>query len=235
MKNRIPSRAWLSLFALLAVPPLAAYDGGNVDNGGAIQGTVTFSGTVPVKKVIPGDPAVCGEPRDEAQIQLDDDGNVQNAVVYLKGIDAGKPWPERDEAPTLHNRDCRFVPQMLAMRPGKLRVTNFDPVLHNTHAFYGPRTAFNVALPRKGMEVEQRLRRPGIVRVECDEHGHMHARILVARNPYYHVTDKGGGFTLEDVPPGEYTLVAYQRTTGEKEVTVQVKADATATVDIDLK
>lgn len=234
MKTQASRRFWLLAIAALAASPVAAYDGGTVDNGGTIEGTVTFSGNVPVKKVIPGDPEVCGSPRDEAQIKVGDDGGVKNAVVYLKGIDSGKPWPEQSEPPTLNNRDCRFIPQMLVMRPGTLRVTNFDPVFHNTHAFYGPRTAFNVALSRKGMEIKQTLRRPGMVRVECDEHGHMHARILVARNPYSHVTDQDGAFVLEDVPPGEYTLVGYQRTTGPKEVKVQVKAGKTTELDIDL-
>ena len=62
----------------------------------------------------------------------------------------------------------------------------------------------------------------------------MHARILVARNPYLHVTETDGSFVLEDVPPGEYTLVAYQRTTGPKEVQVQVEAGKTTKLDIDL-
>ncbi|HKJ75991.1 MAG TPA: hypothetical protein VKA64_02200, partial [Gammaproteobacteria bacterium] len=153
MKTQASRRLWLLAIAALAASPVAAYDGGTVDNGGTIEGTVTFSGNVPVKKVIPGDPEVCGSPRDEAQIKVGDDGGVKDAVVYLEGIESGKAWPEQGGPPTLNNRDCRFVPQMLAMRPGEIRITNFDPVLHNTHAFYGPRTAFNVALPRKDMEV----------------------------------------------------------------------------------
>ena len=234
MKNQPLQRLWPLALALLLAPPVLAYDGGTVDNGGTIEGRVIFTGKVPVKKIIPGDPEVCGDPRDEPQVRVGEDEGVQDAVVYLDGIDSGKPWPEQKQPPTLNNEDCRFVPQLLVMRPGPLRVTNFDPVLHNTHAFYGPRTAFNVALPRKDMEVEQTLRRPGMVRVECDEHGHMHARILVASNPYHHVTGRDGRFVLEEVPPGEYTLVAYQRTTGPKEVTVQVTAGETTELEIDL-
>lgn len=224
----------LFLGGLLLAGSVSAYEAGPVDNGGTIEGKVVFTGQVPMKKVIPDDPETCGSPRDEAQVVVGNDKGVKDAVVYLEGIESGKPWPERSEPPSLNNQDCAFVPQMLAMRPGTLVVTNFDPVFHNTHGFYGRRTAFNVALPRKDMEVEQELRRPGIVRVECDEHGHMHARILVASNPYHHVTAEDGAFSLEDVPPGTYTLVAYQRTTGPKEFEVEVEAGKTTRIDIDL-
>jgi len=36
------------------------------------------------------------------------------------------------------------------IRTGKLDVVNNDPVLHNTHGYYGKRTVFNLALPNKG-------------------------------------------------------------------------------------
>ena len=32
-------------------------------------------------------------------------------------------------------------------RRGKIDIVNSDPILHNTHGYYGKRTAFNVALP----------------------------------------------------------------------------------------
>lgn len=223
----------------LAVPwlpsprPARAYEEGEVANGGTVKGRITYSKSVPTKMIVPDDPEVCGDPRKDPQIMLADDGGVQDAVVYTLDIKKGKPWAKM-EPPRLDNRDCRFVPQMLAMNPGPLVIINSDPILHNTHIFYGRRTAINVALPNQGQEIEQSLERPGILRIECDEHGHMHAGGYVAANPYYSATGQSGEFEIGDVPPGEYTLTVYQRHTGPREVTVAVEPGKIAEVNVDL-
>ena len=45
---------------------------------------------------------------------------------------------------------------------------------------------------------------------------------MVAEHPFYTVTDEDGRFTLENVPPGQYTLRVWQESLGtvEKEITV---------------
>jgi hypothetical protein len=221
---------------LFAVAPVAAYEEMAVSGGGSIQGTVTYNGMVPVKKIIPTkDQAVCGGPRDEPQILVGSGGVVQDAVVYLKAVSKGKPWGKSDKTPALDNHNCRFDPPIQIIRAGNIDIHNSDPVLHNTHGFYGRRTAFNVALPQQGMRVTRDLPRAGMVRVECDAHGWMLAHVFVADNPYYALTAKNGGFTIADVPPGDYTLVVSQYYAGDTEVPVTVKAGATAKLSIEMK
>jgi hypothetical protein len=108
-------------------------------------------------------------------------------------------------------------------------------VLHNTHGFYGRRTAFNVALPNKGDKVTRDLPRPGMVRVECDAHGWMLAHVFVADSPYYALTGKDGSFSISDVPPGNYTLVVSQTYTGDNEQAVTVKGSEAVKLAIELK
>jgi hypothetical protein len=57
----------------------------------------------------------------------------------------------------------------------------------------------------------------------------------VAENPYYAVTGKDGAFTIKDVPPGSYTLVAWQEFTGPVEIPVTVKAKEVVSVPVELK
>lgn len=219
---------------LLGTGPALAYESMEVSDGGGISGRITFSGTVPTKMIVPDNRDVCGGPREDPQIVVGDDGEVLDAVVYISDIQQGKPWPETTEPPRLDNRDCHFVPKMVAMPPGPLVVINSDPLLHNTHIYYGRRTAINLALPKQGLEIERELKRPGILRITCDEHGHMHAAGYVAANPYYDTTLDDGTFEITDIPPGEYTLIVYQRTTGAKEQTITVESGQTATIDVDL-
>jgi uncharacterized protein (DUF2141 family) len=92
-----------------------------------------------------------------------------------------------------------------------------------------------VALPNKDQRIKKPLKRAGLVRVECDAHGWMLGWVYVADNPYYAVTAKDGTFTIKDVPPGQYALVAWQEHTGEREVPVTVKPKEGVSVTIDLK
>lgn len=225
--------AWV-IAGMCLTSPVTAYESAAVSNGGVIQGKVTYSATVPNRKIIPSDPAICGNPRDIPLIETTDAGGVTDAVVYLQDVKSGKAWPEQTTTPTLDNKGCRFEPQLVVMPPGPISIVNSDEILHNTHSFYGRRTAFNIALPKQGVQVERELTRPGILRVECDEHGHMSARIFVAENPYYAATSDGGTFTIDGVPPGEYKLIVYQEKTGEVEQMITVAAGATAELDIDL-
>jgi plastocyanin len=213
-----------------------SYDVVTVAGGGAIEGKVVFQGAVPVKKIIPTkDKEVCGAPRNEPQIRVGPDKGVQDAVVYLKAVAKGKAWGKQDKTPELDNEKCRFEPAVQVIRAGAIDILNSDPVLHNTHGFYGKRTAFNLALPNKGDRIPADLPRPGLVRVECDAHGWMLAHVYVADSPYYALTGKDGNFSITDIPPGNYTVVASQSYAGDTETAVTVKSGETVTLSIELK
>lgn len=226
------------LLASLLLPgsPATGYQAIAVTNGGTIQGKVTFTGTPPPpRKIIPTkDKEVCGGIRDEPRILLGPDKGVEGSFVYLKKVEKGKAWEKPAKPPVIDNKDCRFVPRVQVIPKADLAIRNSDPVLHNTHGFFGKLTAFNVALPNQGQTVTRPIRRTGIMRVECDAHGWMLAWIHVADNPYYAVTGKDGAFTITDLPPGQYTLVAWQEYTEEVESPVTVKAKETATITVDL-
>jgi hypothetical protein len=62
----------------------------------------------------------------------------------------------------------------------------------------------------------------------------MSAFVVVLDNPYFSVTGKNGAFTIENVPPGAYTLNAWHESlmTVSKEVTVET--EKTKVVDFQL-
>jgi len=215
--------------------PVLAYDVVAVSGGGRIEGKVVFQGAVPTKKIIPTkNREVCGGPRDEPLILVGPDKGVEDAVVYLKEVPKGKAWAKPGKPPEIDNVKCRFDPTVQVIQAGAIDVVNTDPVLHNTHGFYGKRTAFNLALPNQGQRITSELDRPGLVRVECDSHGWMLAWIYVADSPYYARTAKDGSFSITDIPPGNYTLVATQDYAGDTDVAVTVKPNEAAKVSIEL-
>jgi hypothetical protein len=53
----------------------------------------------------------------------------------------------------------------------------------------------------------------GVVPVYCDIHSKMRAHIIVLDNPFYALLEeKGGAFSIKNVPPGTYTLTAFHPT-----------------------
>jgi hypothetical protein len=227
-----------SALIVASVAPARAYDAIPVTNGGTIQGKVTFPGSPPPKKkIIPTkDREACGSaPREVDQVLLGPDKAVQEAVVYLKSVEKGKAWEKASKTPEINNLKCDFQPHVQVIAAGEFEIVNSDPVLHNTHGFLGKVTVFNVALPNQGQRITKPLKKPGLVRVECDAHGWMLGWVHVAENPYYALTAKDGTFTIKDVPPGSYTLVAWQEYTGAVEIPVTVKAKEVVSVPIELK
>jgi plastocyanin len=232
-------KLWCAGTALLAcvfASPVQAYTEGTVENGGTIRGKVTYGGQVPTRTILPTqDQEVCGEMRQEPEVRVGADGGVQDAVVHLAEVEQGKAWSAEAEEPVLDNKECLFQPHVQAIPAGTLGVHNSDPVLHNTHGFYGRRTAFNIALPTQGQTIDVELERTGEVRIECDAHGWMRGWVYVVDNPYYAVTGEDGTFEITDVPPGEYTLIANQAYTGPVEVTITVTGGETAEVPVELE
>lgn len=215
--------------------PGLAYEEAQVSGGGTIRGKVVYKGEVPTRTVVPTkDQQVCGGVREEPEVTVDADGGVGDGIVYLKEVGQGKPWPAAAQEPVLDQKSCRFTPAIQAIPTGKLNVRNSDPVLHNTHGFYGRRSAFNIALPNQGQTIEVDLPRAGQVKIECDAHGWMLGWVYAVANPYFALTATDGTFEIAEVPPGTYTLVANQAHTGPVEVPVTVKAGETAEVPVEL-
>ncbi len=206
--------------------PARAYHSAAVAGGGMVSGQVLFHGTAPTRQIIPNkDVDVCGGPREDVLIEVGPEHGVANALVYLANIPKGKAWPAAGKPQELDNVKCRFRPELQVIHPGAIDIVNTDPVLHNTHGYYGRRTAFNTALPNQNQRITTELLKTGTVRVDCDAHGWMEGWIYVRDNPYYAITDASGKFSIGDVPPGTYTLVMLQPYAGMTEQSVTISAD----------
>jgi hypothetical protein len=223
---------------LATTPPARAYEAVSVTDGGSIKGKVVFNGPVPPRrKIVPTkDREVCGSGvREVDQIQVGGDKSVAEAVVYLKQVEKGKAWPKLAKTPEIDNVKCDFQPHVMVMPIGDIVVVNTDPVLHNTKSFIERVPIFNLALPNQGQRITRPIKKSGIMRVECDAHGWMLGWVYVADNPYYAITAKDGAFTIPDVPPGSYTLVAWQEYTGPTETPITVKGKEATSITVELK
>jgi plastocyanin len=211
---------------------------------GSIQGTIHIAQPVtpgaahPVVK----DGNVCGKDAPNEAVLADKKGCLRNVVVSIKDAHfAGKPAPVANAA--LDQHQCRYFPHVQAVTVGTpLSLMNNDAILHNVHANDTGMTVFNVAMPIKGQKLPIPMRKPGLMKLQCDAgHTWMNGWIYVFDHPFFAVTDDKGAFTIKDVPPGEYTLELWHepadgqgsgvRTT----VKVKVTDGAPAKLDLTLK
>jgi|SRR6185369_2190052 len=135
------------------------------------------------------------------------ESDVTQAVVYFEP--AGGAPPRRSEAPQeMVTRQKQFVPRVMAVpRGARVRFPNQDPILHNVFSV-SPGNFFDLGLYNQGPGKEQKLDKPGLVRVFCNVHHSMVAYILVLDTPYYTQPGPDGRFTLSGLPkgPGRLTI-----------------------------
>jgi Polysaccharide lyase family 4, domain II len=227
---------------LLAQLALAdPYEVITVSNGGTIQGVVKLAGAAPATATaaikVTKNQDYCGDSIPSQVYEVGKDGGLQNVEVYLKDVTKGKALPT--DTISLVNTHCMFSPRVQGASVGQqIKVSTEDPILHNTHPQNAETNAtlYNIALPFKGFSVTKPLpATPELIKVKCDAHEWMHAWVWEFDHPYFATTGADGRFTIKDVPPGTYTLVAWQEAAGEKSTPVTVAAGATVTSDIQLQ
>jgi hypothetical protein len=212
-------------------PAQAAYEVITVTGGGTIDGVVTLSNSAPAAATlkVTKNQDYCGVSIPDPTYSVGPGGGLENVIVYLKDITKGKAAPA--EPLNLVNEHCMFHPRAQGAMVGEsIKISSNDTVLHNTHPQNAETNAtiYNVALPFKGFSVTKPLPgSPGLIKVKCDAHEWMHAWIMELDNPYYATTGPDGRFTIKDVPPGSYTLVAWHEAAGEKSEPVVVAAGQT--------
>ncbi|MBX3306237.1 MAG: carboxypeptidase regulatory-like domain-containing protein [Nitrospira sp.] len=244
-------RRWLSAtlcsVTLVSTMSVWAYEETTVLEGGTLTGSVKLTGQVPKPKgynltTLP-DPFYCGRISDGQgwrilqPFNVGASGEFREVVVYLEGIDRGKPFDEKS-VPQIEARDCLFLPFTTVVRDHQtVTVVNMDPVMHDIQAYetsqLGARVLFNVPLPMnpqhprnfkdrseaalyhkhmagapmKELVTLSKDRR--IFVMQCGFHAYMESWGVSVINPYFAKTDEQGRFTITDVPPGTYKLVVW--------------------------
>jgi hypothetical protein len=198
-----------------------------VQDGGTIRGTVKWQGPAPhlIASEINKDPQICdplGEKhRDLERLLVSPSGGVANTVVFLRDISRGKPMELPAARRSLNQKNCRYEPHILLVPvQGTLTVKSSDPLLHTVHM--SGSADYNLPFTSAGQEITRPMPREGVVSLRCNAgHVWMNGEMVVAKNPYYAVTDEDGNFELSQVPPGQYEIVAWHegwRVVGESPV-----------------
>jgi hypothetical protein len=224
------------LFGLLAIAALAAIASPKSDAAaaapqttGSITGTVVFEGTPPERHKLnmSADP-VCAAKNPEPVLSEDGavnaNGTLPNAFIYLKDVFGTFKPPT--EPVVLDQSACMYVPHVLGVMVNQpLRIISSDATTHNIHFMSTQNPDWNQSQPPGAPPLVRKFAHPEImIKVHCNEHPWMSAYIAVVSNPFYSVTGTDGSFTVQNVPPGEYTLGSWTASFGTQDQQVTVRA-----------
>lgn len=163
----------------------------------------------------------------ERLIEADVSGRVRGVVLHVEPI---APMPRKKASPgkplIIDQINCSFVPRIAAITLGtEVRFKNSDPVLHNVHAVKpGKGSLANFSLPLRGQEVSAfTAKEAGDVQLRCDAgHDWMKADIRVFDHPFFTQSAADGSYSIGDLEPGKYKLVAWHPDLGTREFPLEI-------------
>jgi len=209
---------------------------------GSIGGTLQFTGKRPARKVIDmsGDPACVaahkGKAYDESLV-LNTNGAIANAFIYVKTGLEGKNFEVPATPVTIDQSGCWFRPRVLGIQTNQqLEVVNSDPVTHNIHPMAQINREWNHSQGPGDAPLKRKFTTQEImIKVKCNIHSWMHAFIGVVPHPYFAVSNEDGSFEIKNLPPGTYTLEAWQENLGKQELQVTVTTQQKTTAKFTFK
>jgi len=209
---------------------------------GTVTGKIVFTGKAPGRKKIDMDEdPLCAKLHKTAVyddgVEVGRKGALVNAFVYIKTGFEGKKFEPPVDPVVIDQHGCWFVPRVLGMQAGQaLKAVNSDPITHNIHPRAKVNYEWNQNQPEGAEPAIRKFPWPEVmIRVKCNIHPWMHAWIGVVDNPYFAVTGENGSFELKNVPPGTYTIEAWQETLGTQQQQVTVAASGKAAADFTFK
>ena len=184
---------------------------------GTITGTVRWEGEAPVVEPFRSiDEPLGDQPHPPARDwpnpnapRLSAGRGLAGTAVFLREVDPVKSRPWDHPPPRVEMRDQAFAAHVAFARVGdQLEIVSRDDRLHVAQARGA--AFFALTLPRPDSTRSRRLDRPGVVELLSGSgYFWMRAYVHVSRHPYLTRTDAEGRYRLEQVPAGEYELVAW--------------------------
>jgi plastocyanin len=200
-----------------------------VADAATVNGLVKFEGASPkMPNLQMGADPFCQSqhptPAPDEEVMVGPGGELANVIVYVKNAPAS---PAPSTPAVLDQRGCKYIPHVTAVQVGQeIQIKNSDATLHNVHAMPAVNSQFNEGQPVQGMVSTKKFDKVEMkpFRIKCDVHGWMKSYMAVLPHGYHSVSQTNGSFSIANLPPGNYTLVAWHEKYGEQEQPVTVGA-----------
>src|SRR5215813_4671666 len=132
---------------------------------------------------------------------------VSDAVVYAQ---SGTAAARTTRQAVIDQRDKQFIPYVTAIQVGTaILFPNRDNIRHHVYSL-SPAKKFELPLYAGSPAAPVLFDKEGFVTLGCNIHDWMIAYVAVVATPYFEVTGKDGRAAMKDLPPGKYTVEAWQ-------------------------
>ena len=196
---------------------------------GTISGTVTLTGTPPALKPIDmSASAACVQANKSPVVPplavTGENGALANVVVYVKSGLGNYRYDAPKDPVILHQENCMYAPHVVALMTHQpFEIENNDPTMHNVHPMPKHNRQWSTSQPVGSAALKSTFARTEFAMpILCNVHPWMRAYGFVFDNPYFAVTSETGKFEIANLPPGTYTVEAWQETYGTLDQTVTI-------------
>jgi hypothetical protein len=229
---------WILGAAVLGGSALVVH-GAPPASGGTISGKVTYTGTAPKMKPIdmakePSCAKQHATPVTTENVVTGAGDALRYGVVYISAGDQASPAP--GEAVRYDQKGCQYIPHVLAMQVSQpLEIYNDDQTSHNIHPLAKVNSEWNKSQPIGASAIHTTWEKAEFIPVKCNVHPWMHGWFAVLTTSHYAVTGEDGGFSLKGLPPGKYTVTAWQEQFGTQTQDVTISGSETKTINFVFK
>jgi plastocyanin len=200
-----------SALVVFATPPAGT---------GSITGKVTYTGTPPKMKPIdmskePSCAKQHATPVMTQNVATGPGNTLQWVVVYISAGDDSAATPSQPVK--YEQKGCEYLPHVLPLEVNQeLQIFNDDQTSHNIHPLAKVNQEWNKSQPPGSPPIDTKYEKPEFIPVKCNIHPWMHGYFVVLKTSHYSVTGEDGSFDIKGLPPGKYTVTAWQEQYGTK-------------------
>jgi plastocyanin len=210
---------------------------------GSVSGTVKLDGAAPkaARLKTEADP-FCSKMHTSAPLTSEEvvagaGGALANVVVYVKTGLENRTFETPKTAVELNQEGCQYKPHVIGVQTNQtVQIVSADDTTHNVHPTPVNNPDWNQSQGPKAAALTHTFAREEIaVPVKCNIHGWMKSYVAVFKHPYFQVTKADGTFELKNLPPGDYTIEAWQEKYGKTEQKVTVGPKESKKIDFVFK
>lgn len=227
------------------------YKTASVNDGGALTGRVTLTGPTPKARsfhlIHAPNIEFCSRISDGKGRRILKDFTVsansglKDTVVAILGVKKGKPFSTKMQ--TFNIDRCHSDQYVIGVRNGEnILLENKDPIRHEIATYEVNDASYvkqksNKAIGKHSSHVRSAFTRRDTEEflIKCNLHPFLQTRGFMVDNPYYAISDASGNFTIQDVPPGTYEVLAWHPFIPTLKGTVSIKAGGASNLDFEYK
>jgi plastocyanin len=166
---------------------------------------------------------------------------VPDAVVLATPMDPKSALRTKPPVDAVDQVDKQFVPYVKPIFVGsKVRFPNSDNIRHQVYSF-SPAKKFELPLYGGTDAPPVLFDKPGVVVLGCNIHDWMVGYVYVSETPFFAKTETAGTATIDDMPPGEYTVrvwhpsMEHAEETTARQVTLNADGPTSVAWELSLK